>query len=95
MRAGERAGGMRPSASGPMVCSATPASLAAERSAASRPGSATARHISLCEIRNIHSAARMSAWIGTMLAPRALSASQWVKNAGRFSSSSPTRWPWP
>ena len=39
--------------------------------------------------------ARRSAWIGTMLTPSALSASQWVKNAGRFSSSRPTRWPWP
>ncbi len=32
---------------------------------------------------------------GTTLMPSELSASQWVKNAGRFSSSRPTRWPWP
>jgi hypothetical protein len=78
-----------------MVSSCAPASFATERNAASRPGSATARHISLWPMRYIHSAARMSALIGTMLTPSAFSASQWVKKAGRFSSSRPTRWPCP
>ena len=41
------------------------------------------------------SAERISALIGTTLTPSALSANQWNRNAGRFSSSSPTRWPWP
>ena len=38
---------------------------------------------------------RISALIGTTLAPSAFSASQWKMKAGRFSSSRPTRWPCP
>src|ERR1700760_453855 len=37
----------------------------------------------------------MSALIGTTLTPSAFNASQWKRKTGRFSSSTPTRGPWP
>ena len=43
----------------------------------------------------MRSAERISALIGTTLTPSALRASQCSRKAGRFSSSRPTRWPWP
>ena len=58
--------------------------------AASRPGRSRCGRSG-----RLSSAERISALIGTTLTPSALSANQWKRKAGRFSSSRPTRWPWP
>ena len=74
-RVGRDAAGAPSSA--PCDASGAPQALAAACRSAPRPGSTTARPISLWPSRYSSSAERISALIGTTLAPSALSANQW------------------
>ena len=74
---------------------ATPASLAAALQVGRARGQRDGQADLAVPDQVVSSAERISALIGTTLTPSALSANQWNKKAGRFSSSRPTRWPWP